>query len=585
MAKFHNYYVLCPLIDQKSFLGVSRDKDSGNVLVTLGKNVVNKYRLSDQKQVGGWTSKDHITGTVVYDEEQDSYVGVFNNNTIKKWMEDSENLDKVKKYKFPLNILKLIRRQKQPPLIIFSNGNCASLPYAIENRKTYESKSILKEGEEIIDTFCLTIGKTDFLCYVTKYKKDEQDRYEIIHCQIRDELGDMDKFKLARIKVTRSENVYVVGELIVTTNNKYFVYILWNDSKMTVCDVETKQWEVVGTVPWISTMSPVSLAYMEKDHLILFGNNLDNDGAVILVYNVLLGIGSYRYPMKMYSDNAKLYCIKKRILLEATNHIGMLPYVLESNRNLSSLLGSHEIGKDEYTKVAHWAKTKDPNYNVNNEIKELIKYGLTERSICAQLITPLLQKNSADKIKKLLNNFRDIPESVLSVLLRHAINLLRLNEVDITDKEAAVSLFNDLFHNETLRQSQLLNYVLQISFSDALLIPHLRELLTLSDTLFLMSYISHLLTDPLIPVGVEMEDKLCDWCILLMDAFYQQFVMTKDEKVTQVLENVLNSVLYLTNQLFKIDKFLPVLNKLLNGKTTDDYNDEKLSYSIEMMEI
>lgn len=46
MAKLHSYYVLCPLIDQKSFLGVSQDKDSENVIVSLGKNVVNTYRVS-----------------------------------------------------------------------------------------------------------------------------------------------------------------------------------------------------------------------------------------------------------------------------------------------------------------------------------------------------------------------------------------------------------------------------------------------------------------------------------------------------------------------------------------------------------
>lgn len=49
--------------------------------------------------MGGWTSKDHITSAVIYDKEQESYVSVFNKNTIKTWKEDSVNLDKVKKYK------------------------------------------------------------------------------------------------------------------------------------------------------------------------------------------------------------------------------------------------------------------------------------------------------------------------------------------------------------------------------------------------------------------------------------------------------------------------------------------------------
>lgn len=46
MAKLHSYFVLCPLIDQKSFLGVSEDREAEYVLVTLGRNVVNKYRVS-----------------------------------------------------------------------------------------------------------------------------------------------------------------------------------------------------------------------------------------------------------------------------------------------------------------------------------------------------------------------------------------------------------------------------------------------------------------------------------------------------------------------------------------------------------
>lgn len=45
MAKLHNYYILCPLIDQKSFLGVAENKEDEHVIVTLGRNVVNKYRV------------------------------------------------------------------------------------------------------------------------------------------------------------------------------------------------------------------------------------------------------------------------------------------------------------------------------------------------------------------------------------------------------------------------------------------------------------------------------------------------------------------------------------------------------------
>lgn len=118
--------------------------------------------------------------------------------------------------------MKIIPRTKQSPLIVFSNGNCASLPYALDNRKTYEGKSLLKDTDSIVETATYTINKTDFICYILKNNKDA---YEILNCPLRDELGDMDRSKLTRTKITRPDDVYVVGKFICT-EEKNAVYIL-----------------------------------------------------------------------------------------------------------------------------------------------------------------------------------------------------------------------------------------------------------------------------------------------------------------------------------------------------------------------
>ncbi|XP_049874214.1 nucleolar protein 11 [Pectinophora gossypiella] len=579
MAKLHNYHVLCPLIDQKSFLGVSQDKEEEYVIVTLGRNVVNKYRLSDQKQVGGWTSRDHITSAVIYDKEQESYVGIFNNNTIKTWKNSAENLDKIKKHKFSTNMLKLIPRGHKASLIVFSNGNCASLPYAIDNRKTYDSKSFIKESELIIDTSCYSDNGTDYVCYVIKNNKD---LYEIVNCPVREELGDMEKSKLNRVKVTRPDDVYIVGELICTSEKYLSVYVLWSDAKLTVYDLANKSWKTIGTVPWISTLSKVSIAWMGKQHLVLIGSNTDQDGAIMVAYNVSLGVGSCKYPMKMYSEGAKLYCFNSRIILEAPNHIGMLPYVLETRRNLSSLLGSHEIIQDECTEIANWETSSAPQFNVANEIKEHLKLGVTERTICSQVITPLLEKHNINRILTLLKEFKDIPESILVQLLNYTIKFIKPNEVDITNHAEIVKFCShkESSGNESLK---LLNYILELTFSDALLIPYLRNGLALNDTLFLMSYITYLLVDSEVSISADYESKLLDWCTLLMDSFYQQYLMTKDEKVTYVLQNTLNVVVNLIKQLGVIDTTMCKLNKFLSGNS--NMNEDTLSYSIEMMQI
>lgn len=125
-----------------------------------------------------------------------------------------------------MNILKVVPRAKQSALIIFSNGNCASLPYALDNRKTYESKSLLKDTDTIVESACYTVNKTDFICYIVKNSKDS---YEILNCPLRDELGDMDRSKLVRIKITRPDDVYVVSKFICT-EEKNAVYILCKES-------------------------------------------------------------------------------------------------------------------------------------------------------------------------------------------------------------------------------------------------------------------------------------------------------------------------------------------------------------------
>lgn len=350
-------------------------------------------------------------------------------------------------------------------------------------------------------------------------------------------------------------------------------------------DLVKKSWKTVGSVPWVSTQSSVSLAWMGKNHLILFGSNTEQDGAIIVAYNIVLGVGSCRYPMKMYTEGARIYCYNDRIILEASNHIGMLPYVLETKRNLSSLLGSHEIIQEECTEFADWGMPIKP-LPVCDEVQELLKLGLTERSICSQVIQPLFEKNDCQNIRNTLKYFKDVPESILVQLINYTLRLINFNKINVSSLQDFAKWYTDFSHLEKSKDKiELLNHVFEISFSDALLIPYLRESLTLNDALFLMTYITFLLIDTDSDIDVAYESKLCDWCILLMDAFYQQFLMTKDEKVTNVLDNSLATIASLVSHLNKIDNVLPLLNKIVSGKVLTDDSEDTLSYTIEMMQI
>lgn len=361
-----------------------------------------------------------------------------------------------------------------------------------------------------------------------------------------------------------------------------------SDGKLTVYDFDKRNWRTIGSVPWISTFSSVSIAWMGKNHLILFGSNVEQDGAIIVAYNIVLGVGSCKYPMKMYTEGAKLYCFDNRIVLEASNHIGMLPYLVETKRNLSSLLGSHEVTTDEPTEIANWGTPTKPLFHSSEDIKALVNLGLTERNICLQIIPLLIEKNDYNRIVKVLNDVKDVPESILVLLLTYAIKLVNPNNVDVTNNVEFLRICeSDLQTDGKAHHIKMnfLNYVLQIPVSDASLVPYLRNGLTLDNALFLMSYISYLLVDSEMDIQIEYESKLLDWCTLLMDAFYQQYLMTKDEKVTFVLDTMKIIVDNLVDQLMVVDNLLPKLHQTVCGKQSNYDVDELLSYTIELMEI
>lgn len=124
MAKILSYFHLCPINDEEEFLGLSRDQTKGNVINTLGKNiiinvkvwifklpnafhecicssynVVLNFQLSNQKQITSWTALDKLSSKVVYDFNSKEYVGVFGRKWIRCWSADCSDINKIKKLK------------------------------------------------------------------------------------------------------------------------------------------------------------------------------------------------------------------------------------------------------------------------------------------------------------------------------------------------------------------------------------------------------------------------------------------------------------------------------------------------------
>lgn len=73
-------------------------------------------------------------------------------------------MNNVKGYKFPY-LLHAILLHGDSPILVQRNGATASLEWAIDNRKTWMSKGIIKAKEKLVDCQLIQLnGKTSLFC-------------------------------------------------------------------------------------------------------------------------------------------------------------------------------------------------------------------------------------------------------------------------------------------------------------------------------------------------------------------------------------------------------------------------------------
>lgn len=253
MAKLSSYYTLCPLIDQQSLLGVERDKEPGCAIVTLGRNIVIRYKvvglclsisisnralprfhapilfqLQDLKQISSWSSKERLTAQVIYDRSKQRYVAAFNERKIRVWSEEEADLNNVKGYRFlcPLHAI-LTTHDDSSPILVQRNGATASLEWAIHNRRTWMSKGIIRAKEKLLDCQLIRLnGKTSLFCLT---RVEEIYNYVVVRLEDVIYLEKADTVRRIELK-RKSEDL--TGHVVIHRKNEAYL--------LTLCKLKTE---------------------------------------------------------------------------------------------------------------------------------------------------------------------------------------------------------------------------------------------------------------------------------------------------------------------------------------------------------
>ncbi|KAF7268956.1 hypothetical protein GWI33_017985 [Rhynchophorus ferrugineus] len=598
MAKLLSYYRLCPLIDTKNLLGISNDCEKGVVLVTLGRNLVIKYKLSDQKQITSWRTRDKLTSQVLYDKEQNKYVAVFNKTFIRLWTDDDENLDKVKKIKFNQQIYNIIMHNEKA-VIVFIDGSLYPLSEALENRKTLQTEKII-DDEHIHDILYTSVDTKLYFGFLVK-KNNINIFYWCIYT------GDIRNI-YHKVTVQR-EQLSLTGYGLHVDRDQVNLLSVWNDGRMysQILKQDDKDINEPGqlftVIENISTTNLVKIVDIDDNYIAIYGADPNEEGAILLIYNTQFKVNQSKQTHKLYTNDSKIWRIDNNILLPVGQNLVVVPFCLESEQ-LAALVGSHKpvSSKPDADVVfvcefeeARWednqnsVNTKERNLSkkLKNKVQEYFKQGLPEGLIVEYILPDILAEQSINLLGESLDFFTDIPEKYLAKILNFILSC-DMKKFPSTPEKLLPNLANELLPWSRIN---LLDRILIREYSDVLLIPYMRCDLDLEQALKLLTYLNYMLSEEGHDLqnldSLETEKCITGWMSVLIDSNYQKFILSKDRNIENVLIRCKETVMDHLDVLDELKQISPALcqfHQEMQGKNNNAGFSNNL-YTVEQLNL
>ncbi|XP_078033783.1 nucleolar protein 11-like [Augochlora pura] len=589
MAKLYSYYTLCPLIDQQNLLGVEQDSESGCAIVTLGRNIVIRYKLQDPKQLNSWTSKDRLTSQVIYDKTTSRYAAIFNEKKLRVWSENETDLNTIKGYKFQSPLHTILTFETSPSVVVRKDGASASLEWTIENRKSWSKEGILHMDEKILDCRLIRTGNRINLCLLTEKKQI----YTCVVVKLNNTTYSQDADRARRMELKRRSEK-LVGYTVLQTKHKACFLTLWSHGRLyshslMEANSESSPNALIGIVSNIDTKHPVAITPLNETTLAIYGADASEEGAVLMIYNIQFKLVQDIQKLKLYTKDAKLWKIEDKLLLAANRHLAIAPYHLAPQK-IATLLGSSlrfkrtdETEEDDdivviqESTLAEWEKNEPtinkqsiekPPAKLSKQISSYVNEGLSDSAIQEILIPQLIESRDVGTIVWCLNVFKDLPEKLLTELL---IFTLRSSDETFLPTQNGTIEHSSKTKNYFSRNA-FLDQVFNLTYSDVSLASYLKSALNFDEILRLLQYLTQKLADrdneSYDCLAQEPTDKqLYEWSSLLLESHYQHYVLSRDPEVSTLL-NELNCVLDDHLHLLRdMENLRPLIKRIINGKS------------------
>uniref|UniRef100_A0A182S927 Nucleolar protein 11 n=1 Tax=Anopheles maculatus TaxID=74869 RepID=A0A182S927_9DIPT len=356
MAKLLAYYNLCPINNVEDFLGLSRDVDPGCVINTLGRNIILVVKLSNQRQIRSWTVLDRLSSKVVYDFRSERYVGVFGGKFIRCWSQDQNDINTVKKVKLYRTVLDLFSLANGQTLLLYTDGSCESLESALETRKQNKTGPNDERTVQNVDPKTHTIRDVQVLMLdngtplLTYFVRREDDGTVELNYALLDPSNlklqkGFEKIALQRI----GDDIKLASSCIVDGSDGPSLLTVWSDSRIFNLQLSLGQspkreegvGNVIEMVQTLNVKQPLSMTCIGKDYVAFYANNKNQDGAILLLFNVQFKVFQAKQFFKVYFVSSRFWVVESNILLAFGQMLAVVPFKI-SKKQLSDMIGSQQ---------------------------------------------------------------------------------------------------------------------------------------------------------------------------------------------------------------------------------------------------
>ncbi|KAK9502578.1 hypothetical protein O3M35_011327 [Rhynocoris fuscipes] len=527
MAKLLPPYTLCPLIEHRKCLGVSEDSTPGCVIVTLGKNIVIRYRLSDQKQVSSWSSKDKLSAPVIFDFNSKRYVAVFKSDQVAFWHESLAQLNKLKKFKFNHLIYNILSTKECSPIVVYQNGHIGVLNNEMDFRKNFKNDdTFLEEKEEIISSSLVSISGYLHVNLLTVQKQTNMKRLHFIPV-------DPDRADRFCINLEDISNSYYCTHTVFEGDSTSLI-TLWSDGSIYSIELPLKNvtsfpGRIISKIESVDLLQQSIMLALGEEQVVIYGAAPNSEGAVLCVFNLKYGLIDGLQKLKIYSDSPKLWVVgtmgtNRYILCQSGGYLVVVPTRLVTQK-LCSLVGVAKVNENKSDSstlpqssvtTAVWGTNEPVNSEdimevdqnvLENDILKLRKAGFTDHMISEELLPKLMETKDEERIRELLSLVNDIPDNWLI--------------------EIAVKFIKSTHPGKLLE-----NVLTRPLVSDNSSLQLVRSRVDLSTALEMLAIISKLMDEN------PLDKSLLIWACLLLDSHYQQYLLTKQESVMEILKKI-----------------------------------------------